>query len=537
MEITSELLAAYAAGNVSPAERLAVRQYLKEHPDRLQTVLIGMDDDYEIRPGQAASGFGGEKAVEGGVSASVAARFSGVPRVYACMMPDEASRPEDESDDWKQILFGRSAAPARKKRMAKRVSAAKCSGQESYEVFGSCASSAVRGDAGDRDQLPAPDAFGDVADKKDRGGFWNSVAARFDLFGRRRGTVSSVEADCAYDMSESFGDVWLPGAAEKPVAEGGGGPGDAYGADGMGDTGSMGDTDITDDAGDADSPRRLERRLDELLDSMDWTQTRQRILPMTAMAAEDQQNNLCAIRCEGIALRHFGFEVDDEDLIEESRVEGWLRAEGTALHHIGKLAGRRGLNVAHRYDCSTDDILRALEKNQVVIAVVDGGELFGDPEWESMEDAIIGEIPDHAVVVTALDNDSITILDPFTSQEVDTYPLPQFLDAWADSSRNLVLIGDGDDYEPHPIDLSGVGIPEDLQDLCEALAENAHEIWARDRMREGWTYGPVRDESQRRDPDLLPYNRLSDSKRRYGREQMMNLLRLLGKLGWDPVKR
>lgn len=529
MEITSELLAAYAVGNVSPAERLAVRQYLKEHPDRLQAVLIGMDDDYEIRPDPAASGIGGEKTVEGGVSASAsAARFADLPRVYAsCMVPDEASGPEGENDDREQLLFGGNDAPARKRKMAERVSAA-YPGNRSYASYAPCASPAVRGDADDMDRLPAPDAFGDVADKKDEGGLWNSIAARFDLFGRRRAAASSVGAD---DMSESFCDVWLPSVAEEPAAEVENGSGEAYGADGMGGT------DITDDAADADSPRRLERRLDALLDSMDWTQTRRRILPMTAMAAEDRQNNLCAIRCEGIALRHFGFEVDDGELIEESRAEGWLRAEGTALHHIGKLSGRRGLNVAHRYDCSTDDILRALEKNQVVIAVVDGGELFGDPEWESMEDAIIGEIPDHAVVVTALDNDSITILDPFTSQDADTYPLPQFLDAWADSSRNLVLISDGDDYEPHPIDLSGIGIPEDLQDLCEALAENAHEIWAGDRMREGWTYGPVRDESQRRDPDMLPYSRLSDSRKRYGREQMMNLLRLLEKLGWDLVKR
>lgn len=48
MEITNELLAAYAEGNVSESERDAVRQYLVDNPDELETIMIMMDDDYEI---------------------------------------------------------------------------------------------------------------------------------------------------------------------------------------------------------------------------------------------------------------------------------------------------------------------------------------------------------------------------------------------------------------------------------------------------------------------------------------------------------
>lgn len=48
MEITVELLAAYAAGNVSESERNAVRQYLTENPDEMETVMMMMDDDYDL---------------------------------------------------------------------------------------------------------------------------------------------------------------------------------------------------------------------------------------------------------------------------------------------------------------------------------------------------------------------------------------------------------------------------------------------------------------------------------------------------------
>lgn len=48
MEITNELLAAYAEGNVSDSERNAVRQYLADNPDQLETVMMMMDEDYEL---------------------------------------------------------------------------------------------------------------------------------------------------------------------------------------------------------------------------------------------------------------------------------------------------------------------------------------------------------------------------------------------------------------------------------------------------------------------------------------------------------
>lgn len=48
MEITNELLAAYAEGNVSDQERKAVRQYLAENPNEMETVLMMMDDDYGL---------------------------------------------------------------------------------------------------------------------------------------------------------------------------------------------------------------------------------------------------------------------------------------------------------------------------------------------------------------------------------------------------------------------------------------------------------------------------------------------------------
>jgi len=52
MEITNELLAAYAEGNVTPEERKAVREYLTEHPSQLESVMMMMDEDYGMEAKQ-----------------------------------------------------------------------------------------------------------------------------------------------------------------------------------------------------------------------------------------------------------------------------------------------------------------------------------------------------------------------------------------------------------------------------------------------------------------------------------------------------
>lgn len=46
-------------------------------------------------------------------------------------------------------------------------------------------------------------------------------------------------------------------------------------------------------------------------------------------------------------------------------------------------------------------------------------------------------------------------------------------------------------YIPKPIDLSDVSISEDLRELREAIAENTHEVWAENRMREGLDIWPT----------------------------------------------
>ena len=52
-------------------------------------------------------------------------------------------------------------------------------------------------------------------------------------------------------------------------------------------------------------------------------------------------------------------------------------------------------------------------------------------------------------------------------------------------------------YNPNPLDTSQVKLPEDLSKLTELLAENAHEVWARERSALGWKWGPQRNDEKK----------------------------------------
>lgn len=92
-------------------------------------------------------------------------------------------------------------------------------------------------------------------------------------------------------------------------------------------------------------------------------------------------------------------------------------------------------------------------------------------------------------------------------------------------------------YTPKPTDTSGVELPGDLIELAEALARNVHDVWAAARIAEGWTYGPVRDDANRRTPCLVPYDELPESERDYDRRTSQETLRYIISRGFKIEKK
>ena len=88
-------------------------------------------------------------------------------------------------------------------------------------------------------------------------------------------------------------------------------------------------------------------------------------------------------------------------------------------------------------------------------------------------------------------------------------------------------------YQPKPIDTSGVTLQADLEALTERLAENTHDIWARQRIADGWSWGPERNDGKKQHPGLVPYADLSEGEKAYDRNTALETLKLIVVLGYE----
>jgi hypothetical protein len=85
-------------------------------------------------------------------------------------------------------------------------------------------------------------------------------------------------------------------------------------------------------------------------------------------------------------------------------------------------------------------------------------------------------------------------------------------------------------YDPDPSCHDNVKIPSDLLRLAERLAEACHDIWSKQRLEEGWRYGPHRNDQKKEHPGLVPYTDLSETEKEYDRKVSLGIIKTI--LGW-----
>ena len=91
-------------------------------------------------------------------------------------------------------------------------------------------------------------------------------------------------------------------------------------------------------------------------------------------------------------------------------------------------------------------------------------------------------------------------------------------------------------YKPQPLDISDVVLSEELKNLTELLAKNVHDIWAENRIEQGWTYGEKRDDEKKQHPCLVPYEDLPEEEKLYDRETAMKTIKMIKKLGFQIIE-
>ncbi|XP_028858049.1 ryanodine receptor 3 isoform X2 [Denticeps clupeoides] len=88
-------------------------------------------------------------------------------------------------------------------------------------------------------------------------------------------------------------------------------------------------------------------------------------------------------------------------------------------------------------------------------------------------------------------------------------------------------------YKPTPLDLSDVKLTPGQEVLVDKLAENAHNVWAKDRIKQGWTYGIQQDLKNKRNPRLVPYALLDERTKKSNRDSLREAIRTLIGYGYN----
>uniref|UniRef100_A0A8C7UQ63 Ryanodine receptor 2 n=1 Tax=Oncorhynchus mykiss TaxID=8022 RepID=A0A8C7UQ63_ONCMY len=88
-------------------------------------------------------------------------------------------------------------------------------------------------------------------------------------------------------------------------------------------------------------------------------------------------------------------------------------------------------------------------------------------------------------------------------------------------------------YKPAPMDLGHIKLASTQEAMVDKLAENAHNVWARDRIRQGWTYGIQQDVKNRRNPRLVPYTLLDERTKKSNKDSLREAVRTLLGYGYN----
>ena len=186
------------------------------------------------------------------------------------------------------------------------------------------------------------------------------------------------------------------------------------------------------------------------------------------------------------------------------------------------------LRVYERHTANPGTVFTALRKGGIVIPVVNA--------------SLLGEYKVDVTATVVIKANQITdMVDLYVpkSDDIQTFSIATFVEAW-DATGGLcttAFVPDAKTYHPKLIDLKHVNLPEGFDELREAIAENAHDMWALERQSEGWTFGPKRDDSKLETPDMVPYAQLPESEKQYDRLMAEDTLKLLIALGYKIEKR
>lgn len=148
----------------------------------------------------------------------------------------------------------------------------------------------------------------------------------------------------------------------------------------------------------------------------------------------------CAFQSQAIILREYGFDVKQEDLMQIAKEQGWyVEGYGTPEDKVGKLLEYYGLDTSITEGNNIFNLANELAQGHRILVTVDSGELWSPGLGEKMEDLLIGEQADHALLVVGVDTSNpsdvkVIVTDPGNGNTQYAYSEKDFMNAWKDSN-------------------------------------------------------------------------------------------------------
>lgn len=256
-------------------------------------------------------------------------------------------------------------------------------------------------------------------------------------------------------------------------------------------------------------------------------------LPIMRLAANSDAND-CVVKCEAYMLKKHGKEKEYDGLLKKAKTKRWLQKEGTPLHHIGRLAELAKLSVSRQFGGTIEKLSQEINADCSVIVALHAEQLS---ESRSLRTAVCN----HAVVVLNVDmqEGTVEIYDPQSKNPTDSYSVDIFLKAWKPSKNFFVSVIERGirPYIPHPEYVAHIQLPDSLAPLTEMLAENAHDIWAKDRLAEAEkAKGKKKAINPYDDPFMKPFAELANKDRKTDYTSALHTIKLLYKLGFVVKK-
>lgn len=257
-----------------------------------------------------------------------------------------------------------------------------------------------------------------------------------------------------------------------------------------------------------------------------------RHLPAERLAASSEAND-CVVKCEQYILDNRGLQEQYEKLAKQARRHDWLQKEGTPLYNIGRLSELARLSVSRRFRGSIETLQEELLNNCSIIVALNDEKLVNEKARTV--------VANHAVVVLGIDEEGgyVELYDPQSTNSTDRYSIEAFLRAWKPAKNFFVSIIERGvrPYTPHPEHVAHIQLPESIASIADMLAENAHDMWATDRLAEAEKKrAKGKEMNPYDDPFMKPFNELSKQKRRTDYLSSLNTIKLLYKLGFKLVQ-